>query len=39
MLSQSERPARAAHPGSISITGVAISITPVSKYTAPPVGR
>ena len=39
MLSHSDRPARAAQPRPISITGVAISITPVSKYTAPPVGR
>jgi hypothetical protein len=39
MLSHNERPARAAQPGSISITGVASSITPVSKYTAPPVGK
>jgi hypothetical protein len=29
--SHSERPARAAQPRSISITGVATSITPVSK--------
>ena len=35
----SARPARAAHPLSISIIGVAISMTPVSKYTAPLVGR
>ena len=39
MLSQSERPARAAQPRSSSIIGVASSITPVSKYTALPVGK
>jgi hypothetical protein len=31
MLSHNDRPARAAHPRSISISGVAISMTPVSK--------
>ena len=36
--SHSDRPARAMHPRSSSISGVAISMTPVSKYTAAPVG-
>jgi hypothetical protein len=37
--SHNDRAAREPHPRSISISGVATSMTPVSKYTIPPVGR